>query len=158
MRFTGRIPAAYKEKRRYSKLHVDRAGDRNAAKRGCGRRVDLETEHLAMTPRDDGSEALASISTVKVPTNKNQSTLIRLTVSSAFREASAESRCLIGRTDGYPLFRTDERAAQVLTSGTKRETRRILRVGAAEFKRSVIGRANAPSSETRKNKLFPNTR
>ena len=40
------------------RILVDRARARNAAKRGGGRRVDLETEYLATTPRDDAIEAL----------------------------------------------------------------------------------------------------
>jgi RNA polymerase sigma factor (TIGR02999 family) len=40
------------------RILVDHARARNAAKRSRGRRVDLETEHLAVTPRDDGIEAL----------------------------------------------------------------------------------------------------
>ncbi len=40
------------------RILVDRARARNAAKRGGGRRVDLETDHLASTPRDDAIEAL----------------------------------------------------------------------------------------------------
>ena len=40
------------------RILVDRARAKNAAKRGGGRRVDLETDHLAMTLRDDGIEAL----------------------------------------------------------------------------------------------------
>ena len=39
------------------------AGACNAAKRGGGRRVDLETEHLATTPRDDAIEALDEVLT-----------------------------------------------------------------------------------------------
>jgi RNA polymerase sigma factor (TIGR02999 family) len=40
------------------RILVDRARARNAAKRGGGRRVELETEHLATTPRDEAIEAL----------------------------------------------------------------------------------------------------
>ncbi len=41
------------------RILVDHARARNAAKRGGGgRRVDLETDHLAVTARDDGIEAL----------------------------------------------------------------------------------------------------
>jgi RNA polymerase sigma factor (TIGR02999 family) len=40
------------------RILVDRARARNAAKRGGGRRVDLETDDLASTPRDDAIEAL----------------------------------------------------------------------------------------------------
>jgi RNA polymerase sigma factor (TIGR02999 family) len=41
------------------RILVDHARARNAAKRGGGRRVDLvETDQLAVTPRDDGIEAL----------------------------------------------------------------------------------------------------
>jgi RNA polymerase sigma factor (TIGR02999 family) len=40
------------------RILVDRARAKNAAKRGYGRRVDLETEHLETTPRDDVIEAL----------------------------------------------------------------------------------------------------
>jgi RNA polymerase sigma factor (TIGR02999 family) len=40
------------------RILVDHARARSASKRGDGRRVDLETEHLATTPRDDGIEAL----------------------------------------------------------------------------------------------------
>ena len=45
------------------RILVDRARARNAAKRGGGRRVDLETEHLATTPRDDAIEALDEVLT-----------------------------------------------------------------------------------------------
>jgi RNA polymerase sigma factor (TIGR02999 family) len=40
------------------RILVDRARARHAAKRGGGRRVDLETDHLTSTPRDDAIEAL----------------------------------------------------------------------------------------------------
>jgi RNA polymerase sigma factor (TIGR02999 family) len=40
------------------RILVDHARARNAAKRGGGRRVGLETDHLAVTPRDDDIEAL----------------------------------------------------------------------------------------------------
>jgi RNA polymerase sigma factor (TIGR02999 family) len=40
------------------RILVDRARARNAAKRGGGRRVELETGHLAVTPRDDNLEEL----------------------------------------------------------------------------------------------------
>jgi RNA polymerase sigma factor (TIGR02999 family) len=40
------------------RILVDRARARNAAKRGGGRRVELESEHLAFTLHDDGLEAL----------------------------------------------------------------------------------------------------
>ena len=40
------------------RILVDHAWARNAAKRGGGRRVELELEHLAVTPRDDSLEAL----------------------------------------------------------------------------------------------------
>src|ERR1700733_1952750 len=40
------------------RILVDHARARNAAKRGGGRRVELETDHLAPTPRDDKIEAL----------------------------------------------------------------------------------------------------
>jgi RNA polymerase sigma factor (TIGR02999 family) len=40
------------------RILVDHARARNAAKRGGGRRVKLESEHLAVTSRDDGLEAL----------------------------------------------------------------------------------------------------
>ena len=40
------------------RILVDHARARNAAKRRGGRRVDLEPDHLAVTPRDDGIEAL----------------------------------------------------------------------------------------------------
>jgi RNA polymerase sigma factor (TIGR02999 family) len=40
------------------RILVDRARVRNAAKRGRGQRVELETEHLAVTPADDDIEAL----------------------------------------------------------------------------------------------------
>jgi len=41
------------------RILVDRARARNAAKRGGGRRVDLESNHLAVSPDDDdGIEAL----------------------------------------------------------------------------------------------------
>jgi RNA polymerase sigma factor (TIGR02999 family) len=40
------------------RILVDHARARNAAKRGGGRRVELETDQLAVTPRDDGIEAL----------------------------------------------------------------------------------------------------
>jgi RNA polymerase sigma factor (TIGR02999 family) len=40
------------------RILVDRARARNAAKRGGGRRVELEADHLATTSRDDLVEAL----------------------------------------------------------------------------------------------------
>jgi RNA polymerase sigma factor (TIGR02999 family) len=40
------------------RILVDRARARNAAKRGGGRRVELESRHLAVSPRDDNLEAL----------------------------------------------------------------------------------------------------
>ena len=40
------------------RILVDHARARNAAKRGGGRRVELESDHLAITPLDDGIEAL----------------------------------------------------------------------------------------------------
>ena len=40
------------------RILVDHARARTAAKRGGGRRVDLESNHLAITPRDDDIEAL----------------------------------------------------------------------------------------------------
>ena len=40
------------------RILVDRARARNAAKRGGGRRVDLETDHLTVMPRYDSIEAL----------------------------------------------------------------------------------------------------
>jgi RNA polymerase sigma factor (TIGR02999 family) len=40
------------------RILVDHARARNAAKRGGGRRVELETEHLAVIPRDDSLVAL----------------------------------------------------------------------------------------------------
>jgi RNA polymerase sigma factor (TIGR02999 family) len=40
------------------RILVDHARARNAAKRGGGRRVELESEHLAVTPRGDDLEAL----------------------------------------------------------------------------------------------------
>jgi RNA polymerase sigma factor (TIGR02999 family) len=40
------------------RILVDHARARNAAKRGGGRRVELESRQLAVTPRDDGLEAL----------------------------------------------------------------------------------------------------
>ena len=40
------------------RILVDHARARNAAKRGGRRRVDLETEHLALNPRDENLEAL----------------------------------------------------------------------------------------------------
>ena len=40
------------------RILVDRARARNAAKRGGGRRVDLETDHLAVPPPDDDFEAV----------------------------------------------------------------------------------------------------
>ena len=40
------------------RILVDHARARSAAKRGGGRRVNLETDQLAVTPRDDGIEAL----------------------------------------------------------------------------------------------------
>ena len=40
------------------RILVDHARARNAAKRGGGRRVDLESDLLAIPPRDDGIEAL----------------------------------------------------------------------------------------------------
>jgi RNA polymerase sigma factor (TIGR02999 family) len=40
------------------RILVDRARARNAAKRGGGRRVDLESHHLAAPPADDNLEAL----------------------------------------------------------------------------------------------------
>jgi RNA polymerase sigma factor (TIGR02999 family) len=40
------------------RILVDHARARNAAKRGGGKRVDLETEHLAVTPPDTDFEAL----------------------------------------------------------------------------------------------------
>jgi RNA polymerase sigma factor (TIGR02999 family) len=40
------------------RILVDHARARNAAKRGGGRRVDLESNHLAVSPQDDDVEAL----------------------------------------------------------------------------------------------------
>jgi RNA polymerase sigma factor (TIGR02999 family) len=40
------------------RILVDRARARNAAKRDGGRRVDLESHHLAVPPPDDNAEAL----------------------------------------------------------------------------------------------------
>src|SRR6187397_1977469 len=40
------------------RILVDRARARNAAKRGGGRRVDLESDHLVSLPPDDAVEAL----------------------------------------------------------------------------------------------------
>lgn len=40
------------------RILVDRARARNAAKRGGGRRVDLESDYLVTRPPDDGVEAL----------------------------------------------------------------------------------------------------
>src|SRR6516162_9781546 len=40
------------------RILVDHARARNAAKRGSGRRVELKSEHLAVTPRGDDLEAL----------------------------------------------------------------------------------------------------
>ena len=40
------------------RILVDHARARNADKRGGGRRVELDPAHLAVTPRDDGIEAL----------------------------------------------------------------------------------------------------
>ena len=40
------------------RILVDRARARNAAKRGGGRRVDLESHHLAVPPPDESLEAL----------------------------------------------------------------------------------------------------
>lgn len=40
------------------RILVDRARARNAAKRGGGRRVDLESHHLAILSQDDDAEAL----------------------------------------------------------------------------------------------------
>jgi RNA polymerase sigma factor (TIGR02999 family) len=40
------------------RILVDRARARNAAKRGGGRRVDLESHHLAVPPPDENLEAL----------------------------------------------------------------------------------------------------
>jgi RNA polymerase sigma factor (TIGR02999 family) len=40
------------------RILVDRARARNAVKRGGGRRVDLESKHLAVSPQDDDIEAL----------------------------------------------------------------------------------------------------
>jgi RNA polymerase sigma factor (TIGR02999 family) len=40
------------------RILVDHARARNADKRGGGRRVDLESNHLAVAPRDNGIEAL----------------------------------------------------------------------------------------------------
>src|SRR5437660_11451043 len=40
------------------RILVDRARARNAAKRGAGRRVDLESDYLVSQPRDDAVEAL----------------------------------------------------------------------------------------------------
>jgi RNA polymerase sigma factor (TIGR02999 family) len=40
------------------RILVDHARAKSAAKRGGGRRVELESEHLAVTPRDDSLEAL----------------------------------------------------------------------------------------------------
>ena len=67
--------------------------------------------------------SLASISTVRVPTNKNQSIPNRFCLAEAFRKASNESRCSIGRTASYPLSRTDELEVQVLTSASRRKNK-----------------------------------
>src|ERR1700722_12788088 len=40
------------------RILVDRARARNAAKRGGGRRIDLESNHLSVSPQDDSVEAL----------------------------------------------------------------------------------------------------
>src|SRR5262245_58868667 len=40
------------------RILVDRARARNAAKRGGGRRIDFESNHLAVSPRDEDIEAL----------------------------------------------------------------------------------------------------
>jgi hypothetical protein len=74
-------------------------------------------------PGSAAEHRLASISTVRVLANKNQRMPNQLCFARAFREASGESRGLIGRAGDYPPSRTDELEVQVLTAGTRRKNK-----------------------------------
>jgi RNA polymerase sigma factor (TIGR02999 family) len=60
------------------RILVDHARARNAAKRGGGKRVDLETEHLAVTPPETDFEALDRALTRLAEQNPRVAELVQL--------------------------------------------------------------------------------